>query len=124
MWCALTHEKVIGQYFLDKNIITNNSFLDMLGNYVLPQHRNNNFIFQGDGAPIHFAHIICDCSNVNFPGRWIGQARPTAWPPRSSDLMLSNIFLLICVKDQVYSQRVNTLGELKAWITTATKNVT
>jgi hypothetical protein len=28
--------------------------------------------FQVDGSPGHFAHIIHDCLNVNFPGRWIG----------------------------------------------------
>jgi hypothetical protein len=58
MWCVLTHKRVIGQFFFDENIITNNSLLDRLENYVLPQDKNNNFIFQVDGAPVHFAHMF------------------------------------------------------------------
>jgi hypothetical protein len=44
VWWALTHEKVICPFFFDDNIITSNSFLDMLENYAFPQ-LNNNFFF-------------------------------------------------------------------------------
>jgi hypothetical protein len=50
----------------------------MSQNYVLPQHKNSNFIFQGDGASVHFAHTIHDYLNMNFPGRWRGQEGPIA----------------------------------------------
>jgi hypothetical protein len=35
MWCALTHERVIGPFFFDEDIIKRNSFLDMLVSSVL-----------------------------------------------------------------------------------------
>jgi hypothetical protein len=62
------------------------------------------------------------CINVNFPGQWIGRG-PIAWPFHSPDLQPLDFSHWGCVKDQVYSQRVNMLDELKAWITTATANV-
>jgi hypothetical protein len=44
----------------------------MLENYALPQLNNsNNPILQLDDEPVHFAHTVCDCLNVNFPGQWI-----------------------------------------------------
>jgi hypothetical protein len=64
----------------------------VLENYALSQlnnnsnNKNNNRIFQLDGAPIHFAHIAQDCLNVNFRGRWRERGGPIAWPPRSLDL--------------------------------------
>jgi hypothetical protein len=66
MWNALTHNRVIGLLFFDEDIIKRDSFPDMLENNVLLQPNNANLILQVDGAPAHFAHIICDCLNVNF----------------------------------------------------------
>jgi hypothetical protein len=45
MWCSLAYERVISPFFFDEDIITSNSFLDMLEYYVLPQ-LNNNLILQ------------------------------------------------------------------------------
>jgi hypothetical protein len=42
VWNALTQERVIGRFFFDDDIITRNSFLDMLENYAPPQLNNNN----------------------------------------------------------------------------------
>jgi hypothetical protein len=50
--------------------------------------------------------------------------RANCMAPRSPDLTPLDNFLLACVKDQVYSQRVNTLGALKAWLTAVAENVT
>jgi hypothetical protein len=58
----------------------------MLENYALLQLNNNNLILQLDDAPVHFAHIVHDCLNVNFPGQWIGRGGLIVWPPRSPDL--------------------------------------
>ena len=38
-------------------------------------------ISQQDGAPPHWALVVQHDLNENFLGRWIGQDRPTAWPP-------------------------------------------
>jgi hypothetical protein len=85
---------------------------------------NNNLILQLDGVPVHFAHTILGCLNVNFRGRWIGREVPIAWPPRSPDLMPLGFFLWSYMKNKAYSQRVNTLDGLKGWITTSTAYVT
>jgi hypothetical protein len=69
VWCVLQHERVTGLFFFDEDIITSNSFLDMLENYALLQFKNNNnnLILHLDSAPVHFAHTVC-CLNVNSPG--------------------------------------------------------
>jgi hypothetical protein len=46
------------------------------------------------------------------------------WPPHSSDLMPLDLFLWGCVKDQLYTQTVNMLDELKTWKTAAIAYVT
>jgi hypothetical protein len=47
--------------FFYTNIVTSNSFLDVLENYALPQlNNNNNLILQLDGAPVQFAHVVHD----------------------------------------------------------------
>jgi hypothetical protein len=57
-------------FSLDEDIITSNSFLNMLKNYALLQFKNDNndLIPQLDDAPVHFAQTVCDCLNLNFPG--------------------------------------------------------
>jgi hypothetical protein len=59
VWCALTHERVIGPPFFDEHTITSSSFLDMLADCALPK-LNNNLIPQLDGARVHFAHTVRD----------------------------------------------------------------
>jgi hypothetical protein len=42
----------------------------MLENYAVPQLNNNtNHILELDGAPVHFSHTVCECLNVDLPGR-------------------------------------------------------
>jgi hypothetical protein len=60
---------------------------------------------------------------VIFPGRWIGRGNSIAWPPLSPDLRSLEFLLWGYLKDQLYSQRANTLDELKARITASTLNV-
>jgi hypothetical protein len=93
-WCALTHEGVIGPVFFDEDIITSNSFLDMLENYALSHvSSTNNLILQLDGAPLHLADIVRDYLKMNFASRWKGGG-PIAWPYCSPDLMPLDFFLL------------------------------
>jgi hypothetical protein len=91
---------------------------------MLWQLSNNNLILQRDGVPVHFAHTVRDCLNVNFPGSWIGRGGPITWPPCSPDLTPLNFLLWGYVKDKVYSQRVNRLDGLKGRMTAPTANVT
>jgi hypothetical protein len=59
--------------------------------------------------------------NMNFLGLWMERrGRPIAWPPLSP----FGFFSLGLCERQVYRQRVNTLDEIKAWITAAIADVT
>jgi hypothetical protein len=46
------------------------------------------------------------------------------WPPYSPILTPLDFFLSGCVKEQVYNQGMNMLGDLKSWIMAAIVNVT
>jgi hypothetical protein len=64
--CA-THERVTDQLFLGENIITSNSFLEIWETYVpLQLNKSNNLILLLETVPVHFAHNVCNCLNVNF----------------------------------------------------------
>ena len=59
VWCALAHDRVIGPYFITEKTIKSEPYLDMLENYAMPQIKEvSNVIFQEDGAPPHWAHIV------------------------------------------------------------------
>jgi hypothetical protein len=42
---------------------------------------NSSLIIQLDSAPVHFAYIVREHLNVNFPGRWIERGESIAWSP-------------------------------------------
>jgi len=66
-----------------------------------------NFVFEQDGAPLHFhfdvrAHLI-----ANLPGRRMActshnDSPLLPWPPRSPDLTPCDFFLWGYIKDRVY----------------------
>ena len=59
-------------------------------------------IFMQDGAPPHFAIVVHEWLNANFPGRWMG-----------CDLTPCDFFLWRRLKEQVYSTKPTTLEELE-----------
>jgi hypothetical protein len=99
-------------------------FLDMSENYSFPQLSNNNLILQLDDASVDFAVVVCGCWNVSFPGLWVGKGGQTACLLHSPDLLHLDFSIWGYVKDQVFSQRVNTMDVPKALITAAIANVT
>jgi hypothetical protein len=68
VWYMMTHERVIGLYVFDEDIIKSSSFLHMLETYTLPQlDRNKSLtILQVNQAPLRFAHIFHNCLNNEF----------------------------------------------------------
>jgi hypothetical protein len=42
-----------------------------------------------DGAPAHFSRAVRDVLNNTYHDPWIGRGGPTAWPPRSPDLIFT-----------------------------------
>ncbi|CAH1106346.1 unnamed protein product [Psylliodes chrysocephalus] len=75
-------------------------YLELLENAIYPalleliknddQYMANNLIFQQDGAPSHFALTVHQYLDQTFSGQWIGRRESIEWPPRSSDLTLSD----------------------------------
>jgi hypothetical protein len=50
-------------------------------------------VFQQDGAPCHYAIIVCDYLDRRFPGRWIGRGGTQPWAARSPDITPLDSFL-------------------------------
>jgi hypothetical protein len=61
VWCVLTHERVISQFFFDENIITSNSFLDTLEGCALLQLNN---------ASVHPAYIVHEWCEFHMSVDW------------------------------------------------------
>ena len=126
VWCALTKTEVIGPFFFAEVTINSNVYLDMLEGYALPQIEayQPHVLFQLDGAPPHWARIVRNVLDHNFPDRWIGRGGPISWPPRSPDITPLDFFLWGYVKDRVYRTKVRDLQILRARITEAIASVT
>lgn len=75
--------------------------LDALG---LPPEIRNNIVFMHDGAGPHFANIVTNFLNEEYPDRWIGRGGPIRWPARSPDLNPLDYFLWGYIKNYVYRQ--------------------
>jgi len=118
---------VIGPYFFE-NSVTGVSYLNLLEEYVYPEILNhpgfNEAIWQQDGAPGHYATIVRNWLDFNFPKKWIGRRGPIEWPPRSPDLTPLDFFLWGYLKSEVYKDRPRTLDDLKTNIINTCNGVT
>lgn len=128
VWCGIVNGYLIGPYFFDQNV-TGLSFLEMLRDH-LPHMLENvdlntriNMWMQLDGAAPHYSRIIREYLNVIFPGRWIGRAGPTAWPPRSPDLTSPDFFLWGYLKNIVYAERPTTIQDMQLRIRNACADI-
>jgi hypothetical protein len=111
VWCALTANSVIGPFFSEEATVTRASYLKMLQNYALTQIPQEYF-FQQDGAPPHYANTVNAFLDQQFPGKWIGRRGPIAWLPRSPDLTPLDFFLWGYTKDLVYQKKVQDVAKL------------
>jgi transposase len=129
VWAAIWRNHIIGPYFFDGNV-TGESYLQMLHTFLLPRLRNDyadeldQFWFQHDGAPAHFALSVRRVLDELFPNRWIGRRGPVEWPPRSPDLSPLDFFLWGHLKSVVYTNRPRTIEDLKGKIVSECRNIT
>jgi len=131
VFCAISSQKVYGQFFYVEETVTGTTYLDMLQLWLMPQLQNMpTFIFQQDGSPAHFHCKVCQYLNTVLPGRWIGRAsrndKPLVlWPPRSHDITLCDFFLGGgYIKDRVFVPPLpRYLADLKPRIIAAVKNI-
>ena len=88
----------------------------MLKDTVIPQvrqqYQNDDFYFQQDGAPSHFALAVRELLDLKFPNRWIGHRGAIEWPPRSPDLSPLNFFFGGTVKDKVFARKPRTIEDM------------
>jgi hypothetical protein len=75
VWAVISRKGVLGPIFFHTTV-THNLYLNMLRDTVLPQlqreHDNDDFLFQQDGAPLHYAITVRKFLNERLPNRWIG----------------------------------------------------
>ncbi|GBM90436.1 hypothetical protein AVEN_124684-1 [Araneus ventricosus] len=78
-----------------------------------------------DGAPPHIATPVKQLLNLHFGNdRIISGHFPTAWPPRSPDLNLCDLYLWGYLKDTEHGGPIANLSELKNRITQHIHNIT
>ena len=96
VWLGITQSKVYGPFFFAEATVTGPAHLDMLEQFLEPQLLADGIldtvVFQQDGAPCHYATIVCDYLDRNFPGRWIGHGGTQPWAARSLDLTPLDFF--------------------------------
>ena len=81
-------------------------YKDILTTKVVPhlnQRRNQNLLYQQDGAPAHYAVIVRELLNKELNGRWIGRGGHIEWPPRSPDLSVNDFWLWGDIRNRLYS---------------------
>ena len=105
----------------------------MSQNYAVPQIKEagDDLIFQQDGAPPHWAHIVRDYLNETFPNQWIGRGAGKSdgkglleWPPRLPDLTPLDFFLWGHVKQLVFRVKVRDMQHLIERIAEAVSSIT
>lgn len=117
IWACVSFYGIVAS---DISIQTMNGdrYCDILENKVIPYFkRNNQMIYQQDGASCHYAVNARQLLDDNLPQRWIGRRGPTEWPARSPDLTVCDYWLWSYLRDCVFQppgikfQSVRALGD-------------
>jgi len=126
VWCAMSSDCIIGPYFFDQNVNSNN-YMEMLEGYFWPiikrKRLASKIYFQQDGAPAHYSLIVRDWLNNKLPNRWIGRRGPIEWAARSPDLTPLDFFLWGYVKQKVYQHNIKSLNDLRETITNTINSI-
>lgn len=127
IWAGIINSQIIGPYFFPANV-NSESYLQMLGDWLLPELQSNNInpleiYLQQDGAAAHNARIVKEWIMENFYD-YIGTHATIKWPARSPDLTPCDFFLWGYIKDIVYRKNSRNLNELKENITLAFQSLT
>lgn len=125
VWCAIGSMGIIGPYFFEdvngRSVTVNSErYVEMLINFLQPElHRRGieNVYFQQDGATAHTARRSLETLRNMFPGRLISRFGDIPWAACSPDLTAADNFPWGCLKERVFSVRINNLNELKNRIT-------
>lgn len=119
VWCGVMATKIIGPYFFENEdetpeMVSGASYRTMIDNFLRPMvEQHPNLWFQQDGATAHTARQTMDMLREIFGERIISKNSDFPWPPRSPDLTAPDFFLWGYLKDKVYVNKPQTLGQLK-----------
>ncbi|EFN63829.1 hypothetical protein EAG_00111, partial [Camponotus floridanus] len=88
VWCGIVNGYIVGPYFFEENV-TRHTFLELLRDHLpglledVDLETRRRMWMQLDGAAPHYARIVRNYLNEQYPHRWIGRGGPIAWPARS-----------------------------------------
>ena len=121
VWAAIHSGGIFGPFFF-AGTVNGQCYLEMLQQQFIPAletlPNHDEYLFQQDGAPPHYANVVRDWLNSRFDGQWIGRRGSFCdWPARSPDLTVCDFFLWGYIKDRVYKTRSVNLAELCKRIT-------
>ena len=115
VWCRLWRDHVLGPFFFN-GTINGEKYLSMLQNDLIPQFHllgdGRSTWFMQDGAPPHYATIVCDWLHKNFEN-WISRRGKVEWSP---DLNPRDFYFWGDIKQIVYSTKIRDLDHLKSCI--------
>lgn len=122
VWAGIFGDRLIGPLFIDGNL-NGETYLELLEDTVYPllidivenddRYQENQLMFQQDGAPPHYALLVREFLNRQFPEQWIGRRGAIEWPPRSPDLTPLDFFLWGHLKSKIYATQPESLEELR-----------
>jgi len=103
-------------------------YVQVLGKFWTALGRRRGFVrvlqwFQQDGATPHSSNESLAWLQQRFPNRLISRRCDPKWSPHSPDLNPPDFDLWGCLKDRVYGNKPQTIPDLKAAITTATRAI-
>lgn len=117
VWGGIFNNNLLGLHVLNERLnadyyrrFLDNTLFDLLED--VPLNVIQNMWYQHDGAPPHRGRVVVGWLNEHFGNRWIGNAGPIAWPPRSPDLNPLDFYLWGHMKQIVYHEQINTQQQL------------
>ena len=126
VWAGLSCKGVVGPIILHMTVdqhVYLNMLTDTIITQVREQQQQNDFYFQQDGAPPHFALTVRALLDKEFPNRWIGRRGTVDWPPRSPDLTPMDFFFWGCVKDRVFARKPRSVDAMIQFIREACQEI-
>ena len=91
VWCGVIDSQLIGPAVLP-NCLIGRAYVDFLKNELplllkeVPLAKRMRMVFQHDGAPVHYSHLVTHHLSITFLESWIGHSGYVQLSPRSPDL--------------------------------------
>ena len=84
VWMGLTASGIVGPVFLEERVTGVLYLAKILNETVFPyleeNDRDEELIFQQDGAPPHYENVVRSALNEKLPGRWMRRRGSIEWP--------------------------------------------